>query len=188
MRITDHRYNGERQRFDLAMRMIRLEARTGSIRSFTGFSEDRIRKIYGSYFKHNGDNTVKRRRGKSPTQISVFLASATCQFEATILTCVMVMCRTMKPDTNGVFSRVTDIDDVVLGQRVCEAFERYNLLYPDARFSFERALGLYKALTQMQELYLSHCELCCGSYLQDRYALNYHVCPCCEIKNYGTRQ
>ncbi len=53
MRITDHRYNGEIERFNLAVRMIGHEARTGTIRKCTGFTEDRIRKIYGSYFKSN---------------------------------------------------------------------------------------------------------------------------------------
>ena len=32
--------------------MISHEARTGTIRLCTGFSEDRIRKIYGTYFKN----------------------------------------------------------------------------------------------------------------------------------------
>ncbi len=48
MRVTDHRYAAELDKFNLAVRMIRHEARTGTIRACTGFSEDRIRKIYNS--------------------------------------------------------------------------------------------------------------------------------------------
>jgi hypothetical protein len=70
MRATDNRYRGEQARFELAMRMIQHEARTGTIRYFTALSDDRIRKLYTSYFKYDGRVTVRRRRGKSPTQIA----------------------------------------------------------------------------------------------------------------------
>ena len=70
MRAPDNRYRGERARFELAMRMIQHEARTGTIRYFTDLSDDRIRKLYTSYFKYNEATPVKRRRGKSPTQIA----------------------------------------------------------------------------------------------------------------------
>ena len=65
MRATDNRYRGERARFELAMRMIRHEARTGTIRYFTGLSDDRIRKLYTSYFKFDEGAPVKRRRGSA---------------------------------------------------------------------------------------------------------------------------
>ncbi len=52
MRATDNRYAGERERFDLALRMIEHEARTGTIRLCTGFTEDRIRKA-GSTVRRN---------------------------------------------------------------------------------------------------------------------------------------
>ena len=88
MRVTDHRYQGEMSKFHLAVRMISHEARTGTIRTCTGFSEDRIRKIHTTYFRHGGVATVKRRRGKSPSQINAFLCSASRQSEATVLACV----------------------------------------------------------------------------------------------------
>ena len=51
MRATDDRYRAEQAKFELAMRMIRHEARTGTIRYFTGLNDDRIRKLYTTYFK-----------------------------------------------------------------------------------------------------------------------------------------
>ena len=68
MRATDDRYRGEQAKFDLAMRMIRHEARTGTIRYFTGLNDDRIRKLYTTYFKL-GEVPVRRQRGRSPTRI-----------------------------------------------------------------------------------------------------------------------
>jgi hypothetical protein len=40
MRATDDRYRAEQDKFELAMRMIRHEARTGTIRYWTGLSAD----------------------------------------------------------------------------------------------------------------------------------------------------
>jgi hypothetical protein len=45
MRVSDDRYTRDRQRLDLALRLIRHEARTFTIRQFTGLSDDRIRKV-----------------------------------------------------------------------------------------------------------------------------------------------
>ena len=49
MRVSDDRYTRDRERFDLALRLIRHEARTFTIRQWTGLSDDRIRKLYRSY-------------------------------------------------------------------------------------------------------------------------------------------
>ena len=54
MRLTDDRYALERSQFELALRMIRHEARTRTIRSCTGLSDDRIRKLYATYFRNAG--------------------------------------------------------------------------------------------------------------------------------------
>jgi hypothetical protein len=46
MRVSDDRYTRDRQRLDLALRLIRHEARTFTIRQWTGLSDDRIRKVW----------------------------------------------------------------------------------------------------------------------------------------------
>ena len=58
MRLTDDRYSGERSQFELALRMIRHEARTRTIRECTGLSDDRIRKFYTTYFR-DSDGTQR---------------------------------------------------------------------------------------------------------------------------------
>jgi hypothetical protein len=45
MRISGDRYNRERSSLDLALKFLRLEARTQTIRTWTGSSDDRIRKL-----------------------------------------------------------------------------------------------------------------------------------------------
>ena len=45
MRVSEERYSRDRERFDLALRMIHLEARTRTIKQWTGLTDDRIRKV-----------------------------------------------------------------------------------------------------------------------------------------------
>ena len=78
MRLTDDRYANERSQFELALRMIRHEARTRTIRECTGLSDDRIRKLYSTYFgAHRGaaaawqvaasDHPLRKERGPPAT-------------------------------------------------------------------------------------------------------------------------
>jgi hypothetical protein len=184
MRATDHRYAGELDKFDLAVRMIRHEARTGTIRACTGFSEDRIRKIYSAYFKTGGENPVRRRRGKSPTRITRFVSSAARQSEATLLACLFLGCDAVTLSQQGRRGiRASGVDRVALGQRLCQAFETYSAMHPQPRLSFEWAWNLYHSLVDSHELRLATCDTCRGLYVQDAYALDYHRCPFCEIRD-----
>ena len=45
MRISDDRYDRERSSLDLALQFLRHEARTQTIRTWIGLSDDRIRKL-----------------------------------------------------------------------------------------------------------------------------------------------
>jgi hypothetical protein len=182
VRITDNRYVGEMSKFNLAVRMIGHEARTGTIRACTGFSEDRIRKIFGTYFKAEAGNKVKRRRGKSPTQIAPFINSADRQSESTVLACLFLYCEVLRLDpVKGSVIRER-LDPVCLGERMCDAFETYRAVHPEPGLCFERTWSLYNALARDQELFFADCGDCGGPYIQDRYALDYHRCPFCEIK------
>src|ERR1700749_3593428 len=66
MRGSDDRYTRDRQKFDLAVRLIRHEARTYTIRQWTGLSDDRIRKLYRSYVWSSGTQSGARHRGRTP--------------------------------------------------------------------------------------------------------------------------
>jgi len=183
MRATDNRYAGERERFDLAIRMIGHEARTGTIRLCTGFTEDRIRKICSSYFP--GQDTVRRRRGKTPSQIAPFVSSARRQGEASLLASLFVHEGVVQLDRERRALRAGAEPGVALGLRLCGAFEAYRALHPEPQLSFEWAWNLYRCLVSRRELRLAWCGLCEGPYVQDAYALDYERCPFCEVKDHA---
>ena len=183
MRITDDRYQGEIEKFNLAIRMIQHEARTGTIRNFTGFTEDRIRKLYSAYFKSGSELTVRRRRGKSPRQINRFISSTRRHAEATLLACLLRHCQAIRFDQLQKPIPIRKLEKITLGNRLCNAFENYAALYPEPEFNFEWTWNLYHALVESRELFFSKCTACGGPYVQDAFALDYQWCPLCEQKD-----
>lgn len=181
MRLTDNRYAAERQQFELALRMIRHEARTRTIRLCTGLSDDRIRKLYGTYFRGAAGRAVKRRRGKSPQQVAVFVKNPVNQLEATTLVTLYSAGLLLRLDRNRRIHACWPRPDVEYGHRLCRAYETYLLLHPGAHLSFEWAWNLLQTISQNDELYLAVCSRCNNQYVQDAYALDHGRCPGCEI-------
>lgn len=187
MRLTDDRYAGERRQFELALRMIGHEARTRTIRECTGLSDDRIRKLYTNYFKHNGAGSVRRRRGKSPRQIGRFVKNPAHQLQATTLVALFCAGRILRIDEADRVHNRWPRPDVEYGHRVCRAFENYRLLHDRPLLNFEWTWNLLVNITWNDELYLAACRGCNGRYVQDAYALDDRTCPACAIESTRTR-
>ena len=182
MRLTDDRYANERSQFELALRMIRHEARTRTIRECTGLSDDRIRKLYSTYFRNSGVTGVRRRRGKSPRQITRFVKNADHQLQATTLVALYFAGLLLRIDDHNRVHACWPRPDVEFGHRLCRAFETYLLLHERPLLSFEWAWTLLHSICGGDELYLAACTGCGASYVQDAYALDLKTCPCCEIE------
>ena len=181
MRVTDDRYAGEQARFDLAIRLIGHQARTHIIARCTGFSQDRIRKLYGTYFKHCDKKGVKRRRGKSPSSIEFFVRNPWIQAEASLLVHVFAAWGLLRilPDLAAAPCRISD--PLVFGQHFCDAYEDFHDAHPDSAISFEHAWSLLSALADRHELLLFDCADCNSFYVQDALALDGRCCPACRI-------
>lgn len=180
MRISDSRYARERTQFELAMRMIAYEARTCTIRSCTGLSDDRIRKIYTTYFKSEPTMKVRRQRGKPPTRISIYVKTPLHQSEASTLGLLYADAGLilLQPDSS------TDLlmpqSTVEFGQRFCLVYDMYCVLHPARRICFERAWFLIEALVRGDELQFIRCSECDNIYLHDALSLGKIVCPACR--------
>src|SRR5690349_13006831 len=120
MHISNDRYFLDRQRHDLALRMIRHEARTCTIRSCTGLTDDRIRRLYKTYATH-AKASVRRHRGKSPRQASYFTRNIQVQFESSLLTCAFASFGLL-PGESG---RGMCLER---GRLFCDAYETYRQL------------------------------------------------------------
>jgi hypothetical protein len=179
MRISDDRYSRDRLRIDVAMWFLQREARTRTIRQWTGLSDDRIRKLYHSYLR--GGGRVTRHRGKSPRQAAYFLRTARLRDEASALAslCCLVGLidgqrepQCLRPGATGV-DRATSL---------CQAYEGYRATVHDPAISLEHAVLLVNALSRGTELRLGDCQDCGALLVIDSLGLRPARCTLCALE------
>ena len=175
MHISNDRYFRERQRHDLALRMIRHEARTCTIKSCTGLTDDRIRRLCKTYAVHTEALPV-RRRGKSPRRVAYFTRNAHAAFESSCLTSIFCAFGLLRRDLD----RSSEALSLEYGALFCDAFETHRQLSRSREITFEHAWFLLQQLNEGQSVYLIRCRQCHGQYLRD--ALNTSACPTCRLK------
>jgi hypothetical protein len=185
MRISDDRYSRDRLRLDLALRFIHHEARTHTIRAWTGLTDDRIRKLYRTYLHEADGNGVTRHRGKSPRQAAFFTRSLRMRRETAVFASVSSLFGLI--DTIAVQPKSALAPTVARGALLCEAFEAYRALIGESQISFEHAVYLVGALHAGDELRVAHCRDCGGVLVTDRLALRSPACNDCNVSRSGAR-
>jgi len=176
MRISDDRYSRDRLRLDLALRFMRHEARTHTIRKWTGLTDDRIRKLYRAYLSEM-PGQVSRHRGKSPGQACFFTRSSRVQQESAVLASLFCLLGVVPQQV--VVDADIPLHGVARGERLCQAFEAYLALVPSSQISFEHAVLLLNELTRGVELRLGDCSVCGGLVVVDGLALRNVRCGRC---------
>ena len=179
MRVSDDRYMRDRQRLDLALRFIRHEARTFTIRQWTGLSDDRIRKLYRSYVMNHDPRFVPRHRGKSPRQAAFFFRNAELNFQSAQLASLYVIYGLL----SGTHARIEPryrVGSLESGVLLCQAYEAYIELHEPASISFEHAWFLLLALARRDEVGISRCGVCGGVRLRDLLAKHKFACGTCS--------
>jgi hypothetical protein len=186
MRVSDDRYTRDRERLDLALRLIRHEARTFTIRQWTGLSDDRIRKLYRSYCLQDAATAVTRHRGKSPRQAAFFFRNPEVTFHAAQLASLYLIYGLVAAAAGGLESRYR-VGSLESGAQLCQAYEAYLELHAPASISFEHAWFLLLALARRDEMGMDRCEQCGGLRLRDLLARRNQTCGNCDRFD-GNRQ
>jgi hypothetical protein len=179
MRVSDDRYTRDRERLDLALRLIRHEARTFTIRQWTGLSDDRIRKLYRSYCHEGAAAVVMRHRGKSPRQAAFFFRKPEVTFHAAQLASLFLIYGLVGAAGGGLESRYR-VGSLESGTLLCQAYEAYLELHAPASISFEHAWFLLLALARRDEVGMARCEDCGGVRLRDLLARRKQSCANCQ--------
>ncbi len=179
MRISDDRYSRDRLRLDLALRFLQHEARTRTIRAWTGLTDDRIRKLYRSYFDRPGAAAVPRPRGRSPRQASFFTRTPRLKQEAALLASLCTLLGAFPPRRPPRAGLAPPSFGFAQGLALCQAYEAYRTLLPAARISFEHMIYLFTALTRSEELRLTGCIDCGALVVTERMTLYEARCMHC---------
>lgn len=175
MRITDCRYDRDRLRLTVAYRLISYEARTQTIRQCTQLSGDRIRKLYRDYVKGQPVTPVRRRRGKSPRQMSFFWRSPVHELQAAALGALLRQCGLLAQPQ--VLYR-PDLDEVA---RFCDVYETFCNLCPATVITFEHAWYLLQVLARLDEFVLARCPDCQALWIRDTLDLLPDNCAACRV-------
>jgi len=174
MRITDSRYDRDRLRLTVAYRLICHEARTHTIRQCTGLSGDRIRKLYRNYMAGVPERPIRRRRGKSPRQMSYFRRSPAHELQAATIGTMLSLCGLL--GRRQALHRPT-IEEVA---RFCDVYETFVSLCPCAVITLEHAWYLLQVLAYADEFVLARCPDCQAVWIRDVLDLLPDNCVACR--------
>jgi len=176
MRICDDRYNRDNLRLDTALRFILHEARTHTIRQWTGLSDDRIRKLYHSYL--GTGRRPMRHRGRSPQQAAYFTRTRRLRGETACLTSLYLMLGVVPGAAVADPRRL--LPGVIRGRLLCHAYDVFQSIAPETHISFEHAVFLAHALGRRDELRPDRCAGCGAVVAADRYTLRPPRCLACD--------
>ena len=173
MRLTDCRYDRDRLRLEIAYRLIGYEVRTETIRDITGLSADRIRRLFRDYVRDQPESRIRRRRGKSPRQMSFFRRTPRHELEAAT---IASLCRICGLDRPGLLQRLT-LEEVA---RFCDVYDTFLTITLGAVVTFEHAWYLMQVLARDDEYALTPCNDCSALWVRDRLDLVPVVCATCR--------
>ena len=176
MRISEDRYDRDRQRLELALRFLTHEARTQTIRVWTGLSDDRIRKLYRSYLGRAACY-VPRHRGKSPHQAAYFTRSLRIQQETSVLASFFALAWLVPEEPSP--AAAASLPDIARGHLLCTAYETYTIAIPTAAISFEYGHFLADCLARGDQLRLGRCSGCGGFIVIERFPIRERRCQHC---------
>jgi Flagellar transcriptional activator (FlhC) len=179
MRVSDDRYTRDREKFDLAVRLIHHEARTFTIRQWTGLSDDRIRKLYRSYCLEYGAHRVLRHRGKSPRQAAFFFRNPEVTFQAAQLASLYLIYGLVGA-VGGKLQSHYRVGSLESGVLLCRTYEAYLELHTPVSISFEHSWFLLLALARRDEVGITRCAACGGLRLLDLQARHQQACGICH--------
>jgi hypothetical protein len=175
MRVSEDRYSRDLRRINLAQRLIRLEARTHTIRVWTGLSDERVRNLYRSY---TGSDGPLRHRGPSPRRVLKIMRSPGLHCEASAVGALahVVGLIPAQPLANAQRALPT----VSNGEKVCHVFELFRHVVPQARFTIDQFILLVTALAEGVDFEMGHCTECHAALLIDRYGATRRLCLWCR--------
>ena len=148
-----------------------------TIRTWTGLSDDRIRKLYRHYVAAYGG--VRRHRGKSPTQTAYFLKNLEVRRHAAGLAGLYALLGLLESaaserGSGGTFAALR------WGELFCRTYETYLALHRPQRISFEHACYLLHVLQRRAELRPDACPACRGLMVVDTMRQHGALCAWCE--------
>jgi len=162
------------RRYQLALRLMAHQARTGTISAMTSLSRHQQEALRARW----GITEDTRRRGPAPSSLSRFTHSPRARSEGAVLA---GFCRTygLLPLGRPVLPR-RKLLTLELGERLCDTYESYRGCFPWSKFEIEELLSFAIGIAANEAIGLGRCESCSGTVITDRLATHRSTCAHCQ--------
>ena len=149
------------------------------IRTWTGLTDDRIRKLYRSYLC----GSHERGAGPASRQIAAagrhFSRAAAARARRRRCSRACAACSAPCPYAPGAASCARSLACLARAELLCQAYEIYRGLIRQPLISFEHAVFLLTTLARGDELLLGACRDCGAALIVDRWSLRAPRCGLC---------
>lgn len=163
------------RRYQLALRLMAHQARTGTISAMTSLSRHQQEALRLRW----GVTEDTRRRGPSPTSLGRFTHSPRARSEGAVLA---VFCRIYGllplPSLVGLSRR--KLLTLEFGERLCDTYESYRGCFPWSKFEIEELLSFAIGIAANEVIGLGRCVSCSGTVIIDRLAPHRPSCAHCQ--------
>jgi hypothetical protein len=147
----------------IAIRLMRNQARTQTIQRFTGVSKDRLATL-----RHRlGIGSDTRFRGPSPYSLGQIMRSPRLRDEGAAIATLCILMGAIRPPLIG-GSGTANLFTLNSADRLCDAFELFKECFPTAQITFEQTVLLALSLIRDSTMTLAHCPHCRAAQLLDR--------------------
>jgi hypothetical protein len=171
LRISDARYSRDLRRYRLAWWMIRREARTRTVALWSGLSVYRVKSLREAY-AGGGETSL---RGPSPYQVGQFWGSLQSRTETSVLAGFLSVYGVL-PEPSAA---PEPLETVSRGERLCQAYEEFIALWPEAILKLEHGVLLLGELVRGVEMEVTECRGCDALVVADRLASAPPQCAFC---------
>lgn len=166
------------RRYQLALRLMAHQARTGTISAMTSLSRHQQEALRQRW----GITEDTRRRGPSPTSLARFTHSPRARSEGAVLA---VFCRIYELLPLGTLAGISRRKLLTLefGERLCDTYESYRACFPWVKLEIEELLSFAIGIAANEVIGLGRCDSCSGTVIVDRLAPHRPTCANCHGRN-----
>lgn len=180
MRLSEFSYSRDLLSFNVAVRMLRQDARTRTISAWTGISAERVRKLWMGQRREGSHRLPRRERGPTPSHLEAVLKSESLRSEAAAVAGVCRMLEVVPPERWPTARGAVAL--LVKGEQVLSARELFQDIIPRRRLTFEEWLLLLHSLADGTAWSVARCERCPAMVVVDRLTLASALCEACQHK------
>jgi hypothetical protein len=146
--------------------MLEQEARTQTVRAWTGLTSDRVRNLARGHVAPTARGQPQRHRGPSPSCLAALLSTARMHSEASA---AAGLCRVMQilPERPLSNARAA-LPSPARAERLLDAFELFRTAIPQARLTLEQLVLLVLTVAEGDSWALDHCTRCHATILIDQ--------------------